>query len=168
MLWIEAQRTVNRSHNRGRRPQLDTFSSNGVGSIEIAKCAIFGTTWVKPCDTRAYFLPGSRAKDEQTKWRPAVLPWGRERGGGGVGEVAIRTSRILGPQRRCQEKHRSWKKNSSQNTLFFNSFYSFNLLLNCPWSWIHEDCFLVQTWVKKKINKHVHVILSYCAFLAVH
>ena len=33
---MEAQCTVSRSHNRGRRPQLDTFSSNRVGSIEIA------------------------------------------------------------------------------------------------------------------------------------
>ena len=43
----------------GRRLQLDTFSSNGVGSIEIAKCAIFSRNCAISCDTRAYFCLGA-------------------------------------------------------------------------------------------------------------
>ena len=56
------------SHNRSRRPQLDTFFSNGVGSIEIAKCAIFSTNCAILCETHLhFFLRGHRAKDKQTK-----------------------------------------------------------------------------------------------------
>ena len=36
-----------------------TFSSNGVGSIEIAKCAIFSTNCVISCDARAFFCEGA-------------------------------------------------------------------------------------------------------------
>ena len=52
-------------------PKLDIFSSNGVEFIELAKCAIFSTSCdcAISSDTRAHFLPGRRAKDEETKWR---------------------------------------------------------------------------------------------------
>ena len=53
----------------GRRLQLDTFSSNGVGSIKIAKCAIFSRNCAISCDTRAHFLLGRRVKEKQKKWR---------------------------------------------------------------------------------------------------
>ena len=53
----------------GRRLQLDTFSSNGVGFIEIAKCAIFSRNCAISCDTRAHFLLRRRVKEKQTKWR---------------------------------------------------------------------------------------------------
>ena len=35
---------------------MATFSSNGVGSIEIAKCAIFSTNWAISYDTREHFF----------------------------------------------------------------------------------------------------------------
>ena len=47
---------------------MDTFSSIGVGSIEIAKCAIFSPNYAISCDTRAQFLRGRRAVNTQTKW----------------------------------------------------------------------------------------------------
>ena len=66
------KRCLARSHNRGRRSWLDTFSSNGVGSIEIAKCAIFSTNCTISCNTRTHFLRGRRAKNKQTKWRKKI------------------------------------------------------------------------------------------------
>ena len=48
-----------------REPQ----SGYGVGSIELAKCAIFNTNCTISCDTRTHFLWGRRAKDKQTKRR---------------------------------------------------------------------------------------------------
>ena len=42
----------------GDRMQLDTFSSSAVGSIEIAKCAIFSTNCAILCDKRAHFCEG--------------------------------------------------------------------------------------------------------------
>ena len=97
----------------------------------------------------------------------AVLPWGE-----GGGEVAIRTSRTTKAMpRETSLVEKEFKPKHSfyiYFIIYIYSFYSFNLLPNCPWSWIHEDCFQVQTKVKKKINKHVHVILLYCAFLALY
>ena len=55
---------INRSHNRVRIPQLDTFSSNGFDSIKIAKCAIFSTNCPILFHTRALFLRGCCAKDK--------------------------------------------------------------------------------------------------------
>ena len=44
---------------------MDTLSSNGFGSMKIAKYAIFSTNCPIPCATRALFLRGPRAKGEQ-------------------------------------------------------------------------------------------------------
>ena len=58
---------INRSHNQGRIPPLDTLSSNGFDSIKIAKCAIFSTNFSISCDMRALFLLGRCAKGKQTR-----------------------------------------------------------------------------------------------------
>ena len=57
-------------------PKLDMFSSNGIEFIELTKCAIFSTScdYAILCDTRAHFLRGRRAKDEETKWRQKLPP----------------------------------------------------------------------------------------------
>ena len=46
------------------------FSSNGVGSIQMGKCAIISTNFAISCETRAHFLPvGQAIRDNQAKWR---------------------------------------------------------------------------------------------------
>ena len=57
----------NRCYNQGRRPLVDTFSSNVIGSIEKANYAIFSTNCAISWDTPAQLLRGRPAKDEQTK-----------------------------------------------------------------------------------------------------
>ena len=72
-------------------PKLDMFSSNGVEFIELAKCAIFSTSCdcAISCDTRAHFLRGRRAKDEETKWRRKLPPSGAHQMGKALDNIDL-------------------------------------------------------------------------------